>query len=107
MRETLRKAREREQVLSALMPFRASYYEHFGYGLVERRATWTIPLPIPPTGPTDRFKFIHGADDARCAFRHWMVEACQFNLERPAAFWAHWPAQETDGFVFPGQAPGP
>src|SRR5258708_4987058 len=37
MRETLRKAREREQVVSALMPFRGSFYEHFGYGFVERR----------------------------------------------------------------------
>src|SRR6476646_6257325 len=41
MRETLNKARHRGQVLSALMPFRGSFYEHFGYGLVERRASWT------------------------------------------------------------------
>src|SRR5437588_7044371 len=33
MKETLRTARERKQVLSALMPFRASFYEHFGYGV--------------------------------------------------------------------------
>src|SRR5437868_100964 len=32
MHETLRKARERTQIVSALMPFRASFYEHFGYG---------------------------------------------------------------------------
>jgi hypothetical protein len=44
MREVLRIGRERQQVVSALMPFRASFYEHFGYGLVERRADWTIPL---------------------------------------------------------------
>src|SRR4051812_35643674 len=30
MHEMLRKARERNQVLSALLPFRASYYDHFG-----------------------------------------------------------------------------
>ena len=41
-------ARERGEVLSALMPFRASYYEHFGYGLCERRANWTVPIPILP-----------------------------------------------------------
>src|SRR5438876_1218858 len=34
MHEALRLGREREQVLSALMPFRASFYEHFGYGIV-------------------------------------------------------------------------
>src|SRR5260221_2336453 len=106
MRETLRKAREREQVLSALLPFRASYYEHFGYGLVERRAIWTIPLSILPTGPTDSFKFINGADEARQACWQRMVEAGQCNLERPPAFWAHWTAQEADGFVVADQAPG-
>jgi predicted acetyltransferase len=106
MRETLRKAREREQVLSALLPFRASYYEHFGYGLVERRANWTIPLSILPTGPTDSFKFINGADDARQACWQRMVEAGQCNLERPPGFWAHWTAQEADGFVVADQAPG-
>ena len=43
--------RDRGQVLSALMPFRASYYEHFGYGLCERRALWTIPIPTLPSLP--------------------------------------------------------
>ena len=37
MSETLRKAREREEAVTALMPFRASFYSHFGYGLAERR----------------------------------------------------------------------
>src|SRR5262245_9895223 len=46
MREVLRAAREREAVVSALMPFRGSYYEHFGYGIVERRAQWTVPMSI-------------------------------------------------------------
>src|SRR5688500_12054115 len=32
MNETIRAARERGFVLSALMPFRGSFYEHFGYG---------------------------------------------------------------------------
>src|SRR5258706_552537 len=32
MTESLRKARERGEVVSALMPFRASFYSHFGYG---------------------------------------------------------------------------
>src|SRR5207247_2140540 len=50
MREVLRAARERGQVVSALMPFRGSWYEHFGYGIVERRADWTIPMSILPAG---------------------------------------------------------
>ena len=48
VRRCLDLAREREQVVSALMPFRASYYEAFGYGLVERRADWQIPLTLLP-----------------------------------------------------------
>ena len=36
MNETLRMARERGFVVSALMPFRGTFYEHFGYGFVER-----------------------------------------------------------------------
>src|SRR6185503_13598429 len=44
MFETLRRARERREVVSALMPFRASFYEHFGYGLIERRHEWLVPL---------------------------------------------------------------
>src|SRR3954471_3125369 len=62
MAETLRKARERGQVLSALMPFRASFYEHFGYGLVERRAEWRIPLSILPKGPAEGFDFVETVD---------------------------------------------
>ena len=34
-----------EQVISALMPFRGSFYEHFGYGIAECRCTWTVPRP--------------------------------------------------------------
>src|SRR5690606_4065439 len=49
MRQILDLAREQGQVVSALMPFRASYYEHFGYGVVERRNDWTIPLSLLPT----------------------------------------------------------
>ena len=53
MGRCLQIAREREQVVSALMPFRASFYEKFGYGLVERRALWTIPIPLLPTAGGD------------------------------------------------------
>src|SRR5688572_16673605 len=43
MHETIRLARDRGLVVSALMPFRGSYYEHFGYGVMERRCAWTVP----------------------------------------------------------------
>jgi len=99
MHEMLRKGRERNQVLSALLPFRASYYDHFGYGLIERRATWTIPLSILPTGPAHGFTFITGADDTRRACRQRMVERGQCDVERAAGFWDHWTNQENDSFV--------
>jgi predicted acetyltransferase len=99
MRETLNKARERGQVVSALMPFRASFYEHFGYGLVERRASWTIPLSVLPTGPTDGFRFITGVDDARRACRQRMVEAGQCDIERSEGSWGVHVHNEREGFV--------
>src|SRR5439155_1335951 len=46
MHEVLHRAREREQVVSALGPFRGSFYEHFGYGNVERHCSWTVPLAV-------------------------------------------------------------
>lgn len=67
MRHALDIARDRGEVLSALMPFRASYYEHFGYGLCERRANWTIPIPILPQGPKGEelsFRFVEPGDEA-------------------------------------------
>ena len=103
MRATLDKARERGQVLSALMPFRASFYEHFGYGLVERRASWTIPLSILPTGPIDGFRFITGSDEARRACRQRMVAAGQCDIERPAGSWGVHEQNEKEGFVVADQ----
>ncbi|MEM6560778.1 MAG: GNAT family N-acetyltransferase [Planctomycetota bacterium] len=50
MHAVLDKARERGQVVSALMPFRASFYEHFGYGTAERRHRWRVPTAILPRG---------------------------------------------------------
>jgi predicted acetyltransferase len=104
MRETLRKARERGQVVSALMPFRASFYEHFGYGLVERRASWTIPLSVLPTGPTEGFRFITGVDDARRTCRQRMVEAGQCDIERSAGSWGVHLQNEREGFVVADQS---
>lgn len=65
MFETIRKARERGEVVSALMPFRASFYEHFGYGNAETRVEWTVPTAILPRGPFDGWRFYEKADNAK------------------------------------------
>lgn len=104
MRETLNKARERGQVLSALMPFRASYYEHFGYGLVERRAAWTIPLSVLPTGPAEGFEFVADVDSAMEACRQRMVQGGQCDFERSAGSWKVFGMNAREGFVVADRA---
>lgn len=97
MRETLNKAREREEAVSALMPFRASYYEHFGYGNAERRVDWTVPLGLLPKGDFEGFRF-HAPEDrpAMLAARQRECEAGHCDIETsPEAFdyWSqhYWP----------------
>ena len=63
MHRALNMARERGEVLTALVPFRATYYEHFGYGLVERRAAWEIPTNLLPQGEAD-FEMLEPGDEA-------------------------------------------
>lgn len=88
MRETLRKAREREQVVSALMPFRGSFYEHFGYGFVERRSEWTLPLAVLPNGGFEAIRFYEPHDlDELVRFRQRVVERGQCDIERPRDAW--------------------
>src|SRR5665213_3112105 len=91
MRETIRLGREREQAVSALMPFRGSYYEHFGYGVVERLCTWTIPLAVLPAGPFDDVRFYESADrEALALCRQRIVEAGQCDIERTDGGWNYW-----------------
>lgn len=100
MREVLRRGRERGQVVSALMPFRASFYEHFGYGLVEKRSTWNIPLSILPHGDCDGMRFYQPGDReelSRCRQR--IVESGQCDIERTSAGWDYWFKRWEDGFV--------
>jgi predicted acetyltransferase len=59
------KARERGEVVSALMPFRVSFYEHFGFGIVERQNVWTFPLAALPSEPAGHFRF--GTPDDKAA----------------------------------------
>lgn len=57
MHKLLDRARERGEAITALMPFRASYYEHFGYGNAERRTEWTIPIGLLPKIDFSGFRF--------------------------------------------------
>ncbi len=101
MRETLRIAREREHIISALMPFRVSFYERFGYGIVERRAQWTIPLPLMPSGSCDGWRLITAADRVAQADQ-WQasVRSGQCDVERSAKRWQHSYPGEEEGMVF-------
>jgi len=101
MRETLRKARERGQVISALMPFRASFYEHFGYGLVEQRNEWTLPLAVLPHGPFEGIRFYDPRDLSELvAFHQRVIEQGQCDIERSHEAWAATIARAESGFLF-------
>lgn len=64
MGKMLDMARQRGEILSSLMPFRASFYEHFGYGLCERRFLWTIPTAILPRPDLCGFELVDPDDEA-------------------------------------------
>jgi predicted acetyltransferase len=101
MKEALRIGREREHVLSALMPWRASYYEHFGYGLVERRAEWTVPLSIMPQDDCSGMRFMNDSDKpAMAQSRARMVARGQGDIERSQSHWDdYFERKATDGFI--------
>lgn len=99
MHETLRKARERGQVVSALMPFRASFYEHFGYGIVEHQNEWTISLSILPAADCSGFEFTKPSDIPlikQCRQR--MVQRGQCDIERTDASWELYQGNWGEGF---------
>jgi len=88
MWEMLRGARERGNIISALMPFRVSYYEHFGYGLVEQRDTWTAPLSILPTGEFDSIGMMSEKQLPLLQTLHQLdVQRGQGDVQRCAASW--------------------
>ncbi len=100
MLETVRHAREREQVVSALMPFRATFYEHFGYGIVERRCHWTVPLTLLPTGDTDGMRYYEPADLPEMSrTRQRIVEQGQCDIERSDWWWSQWLHWAEDGLI--------
>jgi predicted acetyltransferase len=99
MHETIRKARERGEVVSALMPFRASYYEHFGYGLAERRCEWTIPLLIIPKSDYAGFRFYDGNVDPLHATRVLEQQRGQCEIETDLPTLRMWSGTWSDGMV--------
>jgi predicted acetyltransferase len=100
MFETVRRAREREQVVSALMPFRATFYEHFGYGVVERRCAWTVPLTLLPAGDADGYRYYEPGDLPEMRrTRQQAVESGQCDIERTDWWWAQWLRWAEDGFL--------
>jgi predicted acetyltransferase len=99
MHETLRRARERGQVISALMPFRGSFYEHFGYGIMERRVAWTVPISIFPHGSSEGLRFLEPADlPGLVACRQRVAQAGQCDMERSLQT-AEWHLGQWDGMV--------
>jgi predicted acetyltransferase len=111
MHEVLRAARERKQAISALMPFRGSWYEHFGYGIVERRADWTVPMSILPPGDFETVRFFDEPRDkaALMECRQRLAARGQADIERsPAAWDAYIDDVERHGFlVIDRHADGP
>lgn len=100
MRETVKHGRDRGDVVSALMPFRASYYEHFGYGIVERRCDWTVPIPALPAGPFDTIRFYEPGDFAAradCLAR--VNRAGQCEIERSTEYWKLLESSPPEGFA--------
>jgi predicted acetyltransferase len=83
------------------MPWRASYYEHFGYGLVERRAEWTVPLSIMPEDDCSGLRFMAEADKpAMAESRARMVARGQCDIERSQSHWDdYFERKANDGFI--------
>jgi predicted acetyltransferase len=100
MREMVRHARDRGDVVTALMPFRASYYEHFGYGVVERRHDWTIPLAALPSGSFETIRYFQPGDfDARGQCLSRVNKSGQCAIERSPQQWLKVDESSQEGFA--------
>ncbi|HEY1684684.1 MAG TPA: GNAT family N-acetyltransferase [Tepidisphaeraceae bacterium] len=101
MWQTIARARERGRWVTALMPFRASYYEHFGYGVMEHRHEWTVPMGLFPSGPCAGFRFLEESDlPALMGCRNKIARKGQCDIERPENVWQGLLKRWEDGFVF-------
>jgi len=99
MSEVLRAARDRQLVLTTLMPFRTSFYEHFGYGPVERRCEWTVPLSILPAGDFDGMHILELGDrPAVIDCQHRMAHRGQCDFARMPEAWDQYLADADAGF---------
>ena len=79
------KAKERGQPVGMLAPFRVSFYESFGYGVMERQNTWTIPLAILPEDDTSGFGEYRDSDFAAAvASRQRQFDATHGDVATPA-----------------------
>ena len=107
MNETLRAARERGFVVSALMPFRGSFYEHFGYGFVERRKEWTLPMAVLPKGDFGDVRFYRSDDlDELVRFKQRVTERGHGDIERSRALWEKYLKAAEDGHAIVDRATG-
>ena len=104
MQEVLRHARQRGDVVSALMPFRVSFYENFGYGVVEQKKEWIIPLDLIPRGEFDAIRYYRDEDfDELVKCRQRIAQANQCDIERSAELWK-WYISDTQGFFLVDRA---
>lgn len=100
MHAALDRARERGECVSALMPFRNSFYERFGYGVVERRHDWTLPTSLVPAGDTDGLRLYRPSDlDALAVCRQKLVCRGQCDVKRTRAAWENVLKTVDDGFL--------
>src|SRR5688500_4588542 len=107
MNETLRAARERGFVVSALMPFRGSFYEHFGYGFVERRKEWTLPMAVLPKGDFGDVRFYRLDDlDELVRFKQRVTERGHGDIERSRGLWEKYLKAAEDGHAIVDRATG-
>ncbi|HEX8325318.1 MAG TPA: GNAT family N-acetyltransferase [Tepidisphaeraceae bacterium] len=88
----LYRSRERRQAVSMLAPFRVSFYESFGYGVIERQHTWTIPLSTLPQDETPAaFAEYRDADfDAALANRERQFRQTHGDVATDARGLKHW-----------------
>lgn len=106
MNETLRAARERGLVVSALMPFRGSFYEHFGYGFVERRHEWTLPIGVLPKGDCGDIRFYRATDfDELVRFKQRVTARGHGDIERSPGVWEQYVKGADGGHIVVDQAP--
>ena len=100
MNETLRAARERGFVVSALMPFRGSFYEHFGYGFVERRKEWALPMGVLPKGDFGDVRFYRPDDlEELVRFKQRVTERGHGDIERSHGLWEKYLQAAENGHV--------